>query len=75
MAGPETIADELNPLTISHTANTISCTAIGKVKNSEIDDVGLWPNIPNKPDANNNMAPMKPQTDINRGTSFDRYNK
>jgi hypothetical protein len=25
-------ADELNPLTISHTAKTISCTAIGRFK-------------------------------------------
>jgi hypothetical protein len=64
LADPEAIADELNPLTISYTANTISCTAIGKVKNNEIADVGLWPNIPNKPDANNKMPPTKPQTDI-----------
>ena len=70
-ADPESIADDLNPLTISHTANTISCTAIGKVKNIEIGDVGLRPNIPKKPDANNNMAPIRPQTDINRGMSFD----
>ena len=31
-ADPEAIADLLNPLTISHTANTISCTAIGRNK-------------------------------------------
>jgi len=73
-ADPETIADELNPLTISHTAKTISCTAIGSEK-IEISDVRLKPNIPNKPSANNNMAPIRPQTEINRGTSFDLYNK
>ena len=29
-ADSEAIADELNPLTISHTAKTISCKAIGR---------------------------------------------
>jgi hypothetical protein len=29
---PEAITDGLNPLTISHTAKTISCTAIGTAK-------------------------------------------
>jgi hypothetical protein len=32
LADPEAIADELNPLTISHTARTISCKAIGSHK-------------------------------------------
>jgi len=73
LADPEAIADELNPLIISHTANTISCTAIGRTKKLEI--VELRPNIPSKPSANNNVAPMKPQADIHRGTSFDLYNK
>jgi len=30
----EAIVDELNPLTISHTANTISCTQIGRVNST-----------------------------------------
>ena len=76
-ADPEAITDELNPLPISHTAKTISCKDIGRDKTIEIADVGLGlrPNITKKPDANNNVAPMSPQTDINRGTSFDRNNK
>jgi hypothetical protein len=43
LADGELIADGLNPLTISHTAKTISCTASGanKISNTE-------PNIPNK---------------------------
>jgi len=32
LADPEAIADGLNPLTISHTARTISFTAIGRFK-------------------------------------------
>ncbi|GAH33894.1 unnamed protein product [marine sediment metagenome] len=72
MADSEAIADELNPLTISHTARTISFTAIGRFKKIEIVEKGLWPNIPNKPaSANNNGAPIRPQTDKNRGMSFD----
>jgi hypothetical protein len=63
--------DELNPLTISHTARTISFKANGRNKNIPIVEKGLRPNIPNKPAANINAAPMRPQTDINRGTSLD----
>ena len=70
-ADPEAIADGLNPLAISHTARTISFKAIGKLKNIEIVEEGLRPNIPNKPAAKSNVAPMRPQTDINRGMSFD----
>jgi hypothetical protein len=66
------IADESNPLTISHTARTISCTAIGIDKTvSTMDNGGIKPNIINKPAENNNVAPIRPQTEINRGTSFD----
>jgi hypothetical protein len=62
----------VNPLTISHTAKTISCKAIGKDKRIEIVEKGLTrPNIPNKPAANINGAPMRPQTDINRGMILD----
>jgi len=66
LADPEAIADELNPLTISHTARTISFKAIGRNKNIDIVDVavgeGLRSNIDNKPDTNINMAPIRPQT-------------
>ena len=34
LADEELIADELNPLTMSHTAKTISCTHIGRVKST-----------------------------------------
>jgi len=75
LSDPEAIADELNPLTISHTARNISFKAIGRNKKVDIVDVavgeGLRSNIDNKPDTNINMAPIRPQTDINRGTSFD----
>ena len=43
------IADELNPLTISHTARTISFTPIGRFKKIEVVEKGLIrSNTPNK---------------------------
>jgi hypothetical protein len=71
LADPEEIADELNPLTISHTARTISFTAIGTYKKVEIVDEGSRPNIINKLTANHNGTPIRPQTDNHRGMSFD----
>jgi hypothetical protein len=41
MADAEAIADELNPLTISHTAKTISCKAIGEFIKVSMDDERL----------------------------------
>jgi len=70
-ANPEAVADELNPLTTSHTANTISFKAVGKNNNVEIVEEGSRPNIGNKPDAKYNGAPTRPQTDNHRGMSFD----
>ena len=70
-ADPETTADKLNPLPISHTARTISFKPIGIVKKIEIVEEGLRPNIPNKPAAKIPIAPIRPQTDKNRGTSLD----
>jgi len=74
LADSEAIADELNPLTISHIPRNISFNIIGRAK--KIVDAGmeppaLGPNKPNKPAANNNVAPIRPQTDKNRGMSFD----
>jgi hypothetical protein len=66
----EEIADGLNPLTISHTARTISCKNMGSCKTSQIVDV-ILPNITNKPDAKYIMAPTRPQTEIHLGMSFD----
>jgi hypothetical protein len=65
------IADGLNPLTISHTARTISFEAIGRLKKVEIVDKELWPNRGNKLAANPNVAPIRPQTDNHRGMIFD----
>jgi hypothetical protein len=74
LADPEAIADGLNPLTISHTARTISFEAIGRQKKISKDSV-MEPNIINKLTASHNGTPIRPQTDKNRGMSFDWYNK
>ena len=68
----EAISDGLNPLIISHPARNISFTAIGipvTIPNTENSVVKL--NIINKVLVNNNAAPIKPQTEINRGTILD----
>jgi hypothetical protein len=49
-AGPEAIADELNPLTTNHTARTISCTAIGRAKKIK--------ELPNKSERTQLLMPM-----------------
>jgi len=77
LADSEAIADGLNPLNISHIARTISFTAIGVAKmrfnpNSEIP-VNMSILASTEP-VNKAIAAIKPQTDINRGTSFDLYN-
>ena len=36
------IADGLNPLTISHTANTISCTPMGRYRISKVLEVNFF---------------------------------
>ena len=72
MADSEAIADELNPLTISHTARTISNKAIGKANNAAIGEKRVTtPNTRNKLAAKINGAPIRPQTDNHRGTSLD----
>ena len=53
----EAIADELNPLTISHTAKTISGAAIMIAKTSS--DVGKRPNIRKGAVANHNTPPTR----------------
>ena len=74
-ADGETIADELNPLTISHTANTISCTASGAIKRPQPTlrdkDGSCGSNTFSKGAAKYNKAPIKPQADNHRGMSFD----
>ncbi len=69
LADSEAIADELNPLTISQIPRNISFEIIGRAK--IIPALILMPKVSNKFHVNTNMAPMKPQTDIHRGTSFD----
>jgi len=76
-AGSEAIADGLNPLAISHIPRNISFNIIGTPK--MIADVGMeameaparWPKIAITPAASENGAPIRPQTDINRGMSLD----
>jgi hypothetical protein len=53
------IADELNPLTISHIDRNNSFEPIG----AYIISPAPWPNISNKGAANDNVAPIRPQTD------------
>ena len=68
LADPEAIADELNPLTISHIARTISFKIIGRYKiiNAEVIAINS-----NRFTSINNMAATTPHTDIHRGMSFD----
>ena len=76
LTDPEAIADELNPLTISHIAKTISCKAIGKFKAIESIELGSsFINRGKRPAANINGAPIRPQTDNQRGMSIDSYNR
>jgi hypothetical protein len=71
-AGREAIADELNPLTISHTARTISCTAIGRFKTIwTVEKDPMRPNITNMLATRPNVAPTRPHPDNYRGMSFD----
>ena len=68
----DAIADELNPLTISHTARIISFKANGRAKMiPNADNSVIKPNIHNRPTGKLNVAPIRPQTDKNRGMSFD----
>ena len=69
--GLETIADELNPLAISHTARVSSFKINGGLKIVMTFDKGNKSNIPIKAPVNKNTAEKSPQTDINRGMSFD----
>jgi len=63
----------LNPLTKSHTANTISCTAIGIIRNIAITS-GVSVNTYSMVPVNIATAAKRPQIDNHRGTSFDLYN-
>ncbi len=68
-ADGEAIAAGLNPLTISQIPRNISFKIIGTAKINPA--LILMPNISNKFHVKTNAAPMKPQTDNHRGTSFD----
>ncbi len=73
LADSDVIADELNPLTISHTAKTISCKNIGICPisisvDAEADAEKNW----FKYAANPNMTPIRPQIANHRGMSLDR---
>jgi hypothetical protein len=64
-------ADESNPLTISHTAKTISCKAIGRNKTTWIVDPELmrW-NKTSTHAIRVNVIPIRPQAANHRGMSF-----
>jgi hypothetical protein len=74
LADSETIADELNPLKISHNESIISATAIGRAKMSSNPNPEISLNmsilISTEP-INKTIAAIKPQADINHGMSFD----
>ena len=72
MADPEAIAGELNPLTISHTAITISCKNIGKfIIKLDVEKSDCKPNKIKTPVIKDNIIAIIPQTDNHRGMSFD----
>src|SRR2546423_6819299 len=66
----EAIADKLNPLTISQTARTISCTAMGRIR-SAYPVTYLSLNKANKQAASIRALAAIPQPDSHRGTSRD----
>ena len=70
------MAEGLNPLTINHTAITISCKNMGKLITMLIVEKGFmrW-NIIKKPVVKCIKIAMKPQTEIQRGMSLEWKNK
>ena len=73
LVDPEAIADGLNPLTINHTAITISCTAIGAINKIAITGE-MFVYVDRIMPIKIVIAAINPQTDIKRGRSFDLYN-
>ena|SRR6266487_1356 len=72
LADPEAIADGLNPLTMSHTARIISYAATGIAKRvPQTETGGITPKISSKAAIRTSVAPVRPRTAINRGTSLD----
>src|SRR4030042_2518187 len=70
-ADREAIADGLNPLTISHTARTSSCGNIGiTITTCSVLKGAMRPILTNAHDTMPDMPKTRPQTDINRATSF-----
>ena len=71
LADSEAIADGLNPLTISHTAKTISCKNIGKfIIKLDAEKSDCKPNKIKTPVIKLNIIAIIPQTDNHRGMSF-----
>ena len=71
VAAGEVTAVELNPLSISHTARTISCRASGAYMMLETVELGSPVTASEKPDASIGGTPMRPQTDNHRGMRLD----
>ncbi len=68
--------DGLNPFTINQTAMTISCKKIGKFTTMlTVENGDMRPKRIKNPVPRCNVMAMKPKTDIQRGMSFDRYNR
>jgi len=69
----EPMADGSNPFTISHTAKTSSCKAIGRAKKIKFPEIekGSPSNIVSNVAANSDTIAKSPQTDSHRGMSFD----
>jgi hypothetical protein len=65
------ITSGLNPLIINHTANTISCTGIGRANTLNVEKPVVRLNKSDIPYNKTNAAPIRPQTDNHRGISLD----
>jgi hypothetical protein len=70
-ADPEPIADGLNPLTIIQTPRNTSFKMIGRASTNPTPMPISKPDVDNKFNASIEVAPMRPQTDMNRGRSLD----
>ena len=70
-ASPEPLAGVVNPFTISHIANAISCIAIGRIKTIIGSEYGVRPNRMETAAANEHAAPKTPHPASHRGMSLD----
>jgi hypothetical protein len=70
--GEDTIADWLHPFTMSHTARTISFTAIGRNGTMDVAELETAELMPRRAVATASGAPSSPQIEMKRGAIRDR---